>query len=117
MNLIESVIAAFHEHVGQQSCDQAAWGDVVEDSHVIDVTQRREYLGSLRLVENRTLRTFPLAPRAVAIDRHEQRVAERARLREIAHVPDVQKIKNAVGKNEPRACRTQTLAFPEHLRS
>ena len=115
MNLIESVIAAFNEHVGQESRDQTAWRDVVEDRHVVNVPQRREYLGSLCFVENRTIRSFQLAHRAVAVYRHEERVAERARLSEITHVSDVQKIEDAVSKNEPRACGTQTFPLSEHL--
>ena len=115
MNLIESVIAALHEHVGQESRDQTSWGDVVENGHVVHVPQRREYLGSLRFIENRTIRSLQLTHRPVAVYRHEERVAKRARLSEIAHVTHVQKIKDAVGENQPRACRTQTFTLSEHL--
>ena len=76
MNLIKSVIAALHEHIRQQSRDQAARGDIVEAGDIIDGPQRREYLGSLRLIENRTVRSLQLTHRAVAVDRHEERVTE-----------------------------------------
>ena len=115
MNLIKAVIAALHEYIGQESRDQTSWGDVIEYGHVINVSQRREYLGSLCFIENRTIRSLQLTHRAVAVYRHHERVAERARLSEIAHVSDVQKIKDAVGKNQPRACRAQTFTLSEHL--
>src|SRR6185369_13841238 len=115
VNVIEIVVAALYQYVWQQSCDQATWGDVVKDGHIVDVPQRREYLGSLRFVENRPIRSLQLAHRTVAINRDDQRVAECARLREIAHVSDVQKIENAVGKHEPSTRRTQTLALSKHL--
>jgi hypothetical protein len=115
MNLIESVIAAFHQHIRQQSRDQTSWRDVVKDGYVVHTPQRREYLGSLRFIENRTIRSLQLTHRAVAVYRHQQNIPKRARLRQITHVPNVQQIKNAVRKNESPARSTQILALPEHL--
>ena len=115
MNLIELIIAAFHQHVRQEFRDQTTWRNVVEDRHVIDIPQRGEYLRAFGLIEDRSIRTLQLAHCSITINRDEQRVAERSRLRQVTHVSDVQKIKNAVRKNESRAGGAQTLALPEHL--
>src|SRR5690348_1427420 len=115
MNLIESVIAPLHQHVGQKSRDETAWRNVVEDGHVVDGTQRRQYLGAFRFVENRAIRSFQFTHRTIAVNRYHERVAECACLSQITHVSHVQKIKNAVRKNETRAPSTQTFALSEHL--
>ena len=90
MNLIEPVIAALHEHVGQEPRDQTAWGDIVEDSHIVDMPERREYLGSFRLVENRPIWSLQLTHCAIAVYRHYQRITEFTRLREVTNVSHMQ---------------------------
>ena len=115
MDLVQLIIATFYEHVGQQFRDQTTWRNVVEDRHVIDVPERGEYLRTFSLIEDGSIRTFQLAHCSITVNSDQQRIAQRSRLREIAHMSDVHQIENAVSKNEPRACGTQTLALSEHL--
>ena len=114
VNLIEIVVAALHQHIRQQLCDQAARRNIVKDDDVINNPQSSKYLSSLGLIEDGPIRPLQLAHGPIAIDRHNERIAERARLRQITHVPDVQKVKHTVCENESLARGAQTLAFRKH---
>lgn len=116
MNLIEFVVAALHQHIRQQLGDQAARRDVVKHDDVINNPQSSEYLSALRLVEDGPIRSFQVTNSSVAINRHDERVAERARLRQVAHVPHVQKVKHTIRENEPLAAGAQTPALGKHGR-
>src|SRR4051794_20034498 len=63
VNLIESVVAALDEHVGQHFRDERARAEVVEDRHVIHRAERREHLRTLALAHHGAPRAFQLAHR------------------------------------------------------
>src|SRR5262249_8865786 len=85
-----------------------------EYRHVIDNPQRREYLGTLISAEHGPIWPLQFTHSPVAIYRHDERVAERARLCQVTNMPDVQQIKNSIRKHESPACRAQTLPLGEH---
>src|ERR1044072_4126050 len=114
MNLIEIVVAALHQHIRQQLGDQAARRDIVKHDDVINNPQSSEYLSPLRLVEDGPVRSLQFAHSSVAIYRHDERITERTRLRQVAHVPDVQKVKHTICENESLAAGAQTLALGKH---
>ena len=89
MNLIEIVVAALHQNVRKQLRNQPPRRHVIEDRHVIDNPQSGEYLGTFSLIEHGSIRSLQLAHCPVAIYRHHERVAERARLCQVANMPDV----------------------------
>src|SRR5687767_12277444 len=104
------VVAALDEHVGQKFGDEPARRLVVKDGHEVNNRERGQHLGALRLTHHGSARAFERAHRAVAVDRDEQRVSERARRREVAHVPDMQDVEAAVGEDEPAPVRAQARA-------
>jgi len=113
MNLIEIVVAALHQNVRQQLSDQTARRYIIEDCHVINGPQSRQYFSPLSLAEHRSIRPLQFTHSAIAVYRHNECVAERARLRQIAHMPDVQQVKHTIRKHEPLAQSAQTLALGE----
>src|SRR5918912_90521 len=58
VNLVESVIAAFDENVGEDSGNQRARADVVKDCDVINGAQCGEHLCALLFVHHGAARAF-----------------------------------------------------------
>ena len=116
MNLIEIVVAALHQHIRQQLGNQAARRDVVKHDDVINKPQSSEYLSTLRLVEDGPVGSLQLSHGAITIYPDDESIAEGARLSQIAHMPDVQKVKHTIRKNEPLAASAQTPALGKHRR-
>ena len=114
MNLIETVVAALHQHIRQQLGDQASGRDIVKDDDVINNPQCSQYLSPLCLVKHRSIRPLQLADSPVTIYRNDERIAERTRGGQVTHMPDVKQVKNTIGKHEPAACHAQTLPLGEH---
>lgn len=114
MNLIEIVVTALHEDIRQQLGDQTARRDVVKHDNVINNPQSSEYLSTLRLIEDRPVRSLQFTNGSITIYRHNEHITERPRLRQIPHVPDVQKVKYTVCENEPLAASAQTPALGKH---
>ena len=114
MNLIEIVVAALHQHIRQQFGDQAARRDIVKHDDVINNPQSSKYLSTLRLIEDRPTGPLQLADCSITVYGNQQRVAERARLLQVANVPDVQKVKHTIRENETLAAGAQTPALDKH---
>ena len=73
----------------------------VEDHDRVDACQRAQHFGALSLGVDRPIVPFVQRPgRPVGVDGDDQRVAELARLLQIAHVARVQQIEDAVGEDD-----------------
>ena len=102
-----SPVGALHEHLRQQARDQRPGREVVKDGHVVHRFERRQDFGPLALGQNRPPGTFERAHAAVAVDGHQERVAELAGFGQIARVPRMEQVKAAVSEDYPLALPLQ----------
>ena len=79
------------------------------------MSERSEDLGTLIFVDYRSTNAFQFAYCSVAIDGNYQRVTQGPRRRKIAHVADVQQIKDPVGENQRLALSAQSFAPAEQF--
>ena len=79
------------------------------------MSERGEEFRALAFIHDGAARALERAHRTVAVYRDEQRVAETARLREVAHVADVQDVEAPVREDEPAPFRAQPSARAQQL--
>jgi hypothetical protein len=100
-------VAALDQHVGAAGLDEPGRRVFLEPGHRVHRRERRDQRTTIRQAVDRPAGTLAQPPRgAVAVQRDEQRRAERARPREIRDVSAVQQVENAVGEHQrPRGAR------------
>ena len=113
MNFVERIIAAFNQYIRQQTRNHSARRDIVKDRNVINRSQRRQNLRAFVLIHQRPALALQFPHRCVAVDGHEQHIAQRPRLFQIADMTDMQNVENAVSENQLLARGAQTLAFEQ----
>jgi hypothetical protein len=107
-------VAAFHQHVRATGLDERGRRVVVEPGHGVHRLERRDQRHAVRQRVHRPARALAQAPhRGIAVQRHDQRRAERARARQVGHVAAVQEVEHAVGENE----RPRQRRRPAHRRA
>ncbi len=112
---IDGVIAALGVDVRPDRLDEPGGALVAEDHHGVDRAQRGHDLGSVVLRIDRPGRSLELAHRGVRVQRHDQGVAERARLVEVADVAGVQQVEAAIGEDQLAARGIEPVAQGAHL--
>src|SRR5579885_1629920 len=112
------VVRPLGVNVGAEREQEFAHRRLVEDRHVVNGAEGRDRLGPLAFGDERA--AFALEPThlLVAVDRDDQKVAERASAFEVADVADVQEVEAAVGEDDARPAlaryrdaRDQAVAF------
>jgi hypothetical protein len=94
-------VAALGERVRAAGLDQPRRRVLVEPGHRVHRLERRDQRHAVGERVHRPPRPLAQAPRrGIAVQRHQQRRAERARAREIGDVPAVQQVEHAVGEDE-----------------
>ena len=83
-----------------EGADQRLHRAFGEDGDVIHTVQRGQNLAALLLGHQRTPRSLQRACRDVAVHRHHQSIGFAARRLQVAHVPHVQEIEEAVGQGD-----------------
>jgi hypothetical protein len=99
-DLVTRPIAALYENVREQSRDDLARREIVENHHGIHGLQRRENFRALALRDYRTAFALQLPHAGVAIEPDDERVAQFARLLQAANVAGMQQVEAAVGEND-----------------
>src|SRR6266852_4939675 len=99
-DLVSGPVAAFDEHVGKQSGDDALRREVVENHHGVNAFKGGEDFGAFAFWNHRAALAFELADAGVAIEADEQGVAEAAGLLEAADVARMEEIEAAVSEDE-----------------
>lgn len=107
-DFLGSPVATFDEDVRQQARDNRSGSGVVEDCHVVHGLERGEDFGSLVLREDRAPGAFELADAPVAVQRHQENIAQLSGFGQIARVPGVKQIETSV-------CENDALALPFEL--
>jgi hypothetical protein len=82
----------------------------MENGEVVDASEGGEDLGAVLLTIHRAGGTFQRADAGVAIHRDEERIAERARLLQVADVADMEEIEAAIREHELAAFRAHAFA-------
>ena len=88
---------------------QAKRREFVEDRDVIGAFERGEHADAVRFRADRARVAFVALDAAVAVDAHNQGVAERFRLAQHRDMPDMQQIKAAVRRNNDFILRFQRM--------
>ena len=107
---VGSVIASFGIDVRLNGGDGIGASFTVKDNDGIDAAQAEQDFGAVSGRVERSARSLEGPHGLVGIKGHDQGVAEGAGLRQIAHVPGVQKVKDAVRKDQPLAGGLQAVA-------
>lgn len=95
-----SVIGAFCMNRGLKGVENAVDVRLIKDHNMIHTPKCGNKRRSFILIQDRAPGSFQAANRPVAVDRHNERIAQCACTFEIAHVADVENIEAAVGKDD-----------------
>src|SRR5438105_4353651 len=106
-NLIEAPIAAFDEHIWQESSDHCLRRDIIKDRHIIHATERRYNFCPFLLIENWTRLALQFTHGTITVERHDQHVAEFARLLKVTHMARMQEIEAAISEDHNAPCTPQ----------
>src|SRR2546423_1258883 len=68
MNLIERVIAALNQNIGQQLCDQRTRRDIVKDCYAVDAFEGCENLRAIIFTHQRPAFALQLAHGRITVD-------------------------------------------------
>src|SRR5215469_14104452 len=93
------VVAAFYVDGGPQQGNQRTGRWLGKYGDVVDVGERGQDFGSFFLRDERSARAFQNTRASVIIETEDQKIAERPRLLEVAHVAKVEQVETAVGKD------------------
>jgi hypothetical protein len=102
-DLIAGPVAAFHQHVREQTGDDFARRGFVKNHYRVDAFERRENFGTLAFRQDGASGTLQLANAGVAVEADDERVAESASLLEAADMPGMQQIEAAIREDDSAA--------------
>ena len=95
-------VGALDQDIGLDGGDNRQRRLLVEHHHGIDGSQRRQDLGPLRVGGDRPVRRLGEGTDGpVGVDRDNQRVALRTCLNQVARMPRVEQVEDAVGEDHP----------------
>lgn len=114
-DIVERVIAPFHEEVGANVVDELLGGVLIENDDEIDTGEGSQEKGAVVLGIHGAGRTFQAADRAVGVESDDKQVAEVAGLGEIDGVPAVEDVKASVSKYDTAVCRRIPLLSRDNL--
>ena len=99
-------IAAFHEHVRSNLCDQSSGVRLIEEHDIIHAGQRGKHFGALLLRDDRSVgRLIQTTHGTVRIDAYNEDIAEVPCGLQVTRVADVHYIKTTVSKDNAPALR------------
>src|SRR5882724_9311088 len=111
-------VGSLHENVGFQAPDRLERGLLAEDRDVIHATQRGHHDRAIACRNDRPAGALRQSPyRAVAVDAHDEEVAETLRGLEKRHVAGVEEVEDAVREDDPLALAAQLRAQRSELRA
>src|SRR5690606_11972533 len=99
--LVQGVVGALCQHVGQQFGNQLARGVLLEDGHRIHAAERRDQQSPVLGGHERPARALEPAYRIVGVDSDDERVAQGPRLVQVLDVAAVQQVEATVGEHQP----------------
>src|SRR5208337_3550292 len=102
-NLISRPVLAFHQHIRQQRRNHALWRRFIKYQHRAHAFQVSEYFRALLRPEHRSPRPLQLSHAFIAVQSHNQHIAQRARRFQAFDVPRMQQIETPVGKHHAPA--------------
>src|SRR5208283_3558465 len=102
-NLISRPVLAFHQHIRQQRRNHALWRRFIKYQHRVHAFQVSEYFRALLRPEHRSPRPLQLSHAFIAVQSHNQHIAQRARRFQAFDVPRMQQIETPVGKHHAPA--------------
>jgi hypothetical protein len=108
---IGCAIGAAGVHFGLEFAEQRRYIGLVRNDHVVHRRERSDERSPRSLGENRTAIAFQLSRTCVGINRHNEQVALLARSTEVADVPSVKQIKDAIGKYDPAPRATMFFEY------
>ena len=94
------VVAAFHENVGTQQCDELVRRVLIEHHDGVDRLERRENVAAFGRIPNRTLGAFESSHRFVAVDAHDESLPVPSRTEQDIDMPGMQEIEDTVREDE-----------------
>ncbi len=98
-DLLERPVRALHQNIRKHARNQFARSRLIKNRHVIDGSKRGQNFGAILLRHERTFGALVAANAAIAIDGHDQQIAQRARLRQAPHMARMQQIETSVGEH------------------
>src|SRR5579884_881625 len=98
-DLFQRPIAPFHQDVGAQRLDDPLRCIRAEQNDIVDTSKRRQNLRPLSVGNNRPGAPLQSADRRVGVHCDDETISERPGGGQISNMPDMQKIKTAVGKD------------------
>lgn len=113
---LDRVVGALAVHIRMQQLEKRCHRWLIENDHVVHVTECRNQLGPIGGIQNGAVRAFEGRDRPIAVDPNDESIGLlRGRL-EIPNMSDVQKIEAAVGEGVREAVRPILRdAFGERL--
>jgi len=102
-DLVPGPVTALDQHVGEQARDDFTRCRRIENQNSVHAFERGENFGSLAFGKDRTPGAFELADAGVAVEAHDERIAESAGLLEAPDVARMQQIEAAVGEDDAAA--------------
>src|SRR5437588_621856 len=109
------IVAAFDVDGGLQAGDQWASRWLGKYCDVVDAGERGQDFGSFGLWDEWSARAFQSARAGVIIETEDQKIAERPRLLEVAHVAQVEQVETAVGEDAALARLLPALHLGDKL--
>lgn len=100
-DLIRRPVGPLDEDVGLDEADDLGGSVLVEDDDRVDAVERRKHFCSFMLWRNWTARSFVTSHRRIGIQSDDEHVAEMSRVLQVADVAGMEKIEDAVGKDNP----------------
>src|SRR5688572_1604833 len=99
-DLIGCPVGALDQHVRLKRANHLSRGILAEHRDGVDTRERRDELGTLALRGYWSAFSLVAADGFVGVHADDQRVAERPRLLQVADVPGMDQVENAVGKDD-----------------
>src|SRR5260370_5337467 len=97
---MDRVISSLGVDVWPQLFYQCGDAGLIENDHVVDRGQRRQDLGTISFIVNRSSGALKLPHRLITIKPNHQPAAQFLGRLQIAHVTDMENIKTTIGEND-----------------
>jgi hypothetical protein len=99
-DLFRPICASFGQDVRLESGDDVDRGVGIEEDDMVDAGECGKQSGATLFVDDRAARAFQAADAGVAVDGHDQHVAETGGFCEAGDVTDVEEVEATVGEND-----------------
>src|SRR5882672_5697604 len=104
-NALHGVVRSFRMHLRTDPAQERFHRILLEEGHPVDALERRHELEALLQREERAPASLELPSRGVGVQGDEEGLARLLRALEIADVPHVKEVEDAVGEHESLALR------------